>query len=211
MPALLFPNLDVLRLVVANDVAPRSVTLGSARAGVDAQGRLWLESEVPLAREALAALARLGVQSIRAGSDAAESVRSWAELLPLKPAAIASGPVLFELPDALLVRFAGLCRRSGSGSFGVQLLAGDDEGRAWLTCQTPPQGLLLRAQEPDSRIEAFAEQAPGVWVRLGWSHPQPLHLAAPDQHLLLLRPPRSVSFRPGPIPNAIFEVYVLAR
>src|SRR5882757_9652701 len=98
MAALLFPNLDVLRLVLANRVAPRAVSSAPARAGTDALGRVWIESAAPPAREALAALARLGVQTIRAGGSAGESVRSWAELLLLKPAPVPAGPVLFELP-----------------------------------------------------------------------------------------------------------------
>src|SRR5271154_2772636 len=106
MAALLFPNLDVLRLVLANGVAPREVSCTSARAGTDAHGRVWIEPTVLPAREALAALRRRGVQALRIGGPAGESIRSWAELLPLKPAPVPAGPILFELPDALLARVA---------------------------------------------------------------------------------------------------------
>ena len=209
MPALLFPNLDVLRLVLANDVAPRVVTAAPARAGIDVQGRVWIEPEQPLARELLSALARLGVQSLRSGGSSAEVIRCWVELLPLKPASIPPGPILFDLPDALLPRVASACRRLGPGSFGIQLLSGEAEGRAWLRCESPSEGLLLRAQDPHSKIEAFAEQAPKIWVRIGWVHPQPEHLAVPVDGVLLLQPPRAVSVRRDALPSDSFEEYSL--
>src|SRR5438552_10740833 len=99
MPALVFPNPEVLRLVLANEVAPREATQSPARAGHDSHGRPWIEPSVALNRETLVALTRLGVQPLGVGGLAAESIRSWAELVPLKPAPISIGPVLFELPD----------------------------------------------------------------------------------------------------------------
>src|SRR5437762_2781077 len=58
MPALFFPNLDALRLVLASGVVPPAVARAPGRAGFDAHGRLWLEpAELP-PREALAAAGR---------------------------------------------------------------------------------------------------------------------------------------------------------
>ncbi|HEY3789106.1 MAG TPA: hypothetical protein VGL71_09635 [Urbifossiella sp.] len=208
MAVLLFPNLDVLRLALANGVAPRDAAFAPARSGIDSHGRTWIEPTRPLSRDALAALGRLGVQTLHSGDSAGILVQSWAELLPLKRAAISTGPILFEMPNAMLARIAAACRRLGSTSLNVQLL-NDDEQRAWLICESPPTSLLLRAQEPNSEIEAFIEQVPGLWVRAGWSHPLPNHLPRPAGRLLWLQPPRSVVERSEPIPIPTFQEYAL--
>src|SRR5205085_6549458 len=98
------------------------------------------------------------------------------------PAPAANPPtVLFELPDASLARFVSEVRRYSGSAVGVRLLPVESgPGRAWVTVHCPPPGLVLRYQEPDSVAEAFAEQAPGVWARVGWEHPLPDHLAVAD-------------------------------
>ncbi|HXD85793.1 MAG TPA: hypothetical protein VN641_04825, partial [Urbifossiella sp.] len=209
MAAVLFPTIDVLRIVLANGVAPRDVTAAPARAGADSQGRTWIEPSRSLSRETLAALGRLGVQSLHAGDSAAESVQSWAELLPLKPAAIPAGRVLFEMPDAMLPQVAAACRRLGATTGNVRLL--DGEARAWLLCESPPTSLLLRCQEADSPIEAFVEQAAGIWVLAGWSHPLPEQLVKPAGSVLCLRPACSVSVRSASVPLPSPDEYALAR
>src|SRR6478735_5238054 len=85
MPALFFPNLDALRLVLASGIVPPAVTGAPARAGFDANGRLWLEPPALPGRDALAGMARLGVQALGAGGGlTTEPVGCWAELLPLR-------------------------------------------------------------------------------------------------------------------------------
>src|SRR5438093_8263115 len=101
MPALFFPNLDTLRLVLASGVVPPAVSDAPARAGFDGHGRLWLEpAELP-PRDILAALGRLGVRTLGEAGVLTTAVTSWAELLPLRPArpGAAPGAVLFDLPD----------------------------------------------------------------------------------------------------------------
>src|SRR5688500_9767103 len=108
MPALFFPNLDTLRLVLASGIVPPEVTAAPARAGFDAHGRLWLEPAALPARDALSGLARLGVQALGAAGRLTETVGGWAELLPLRPttaATTAPHRVLFELPDGRLAAF----------------------------------------------------------------------------------------------------------
>lgn len=213
MRALFFPNVDLLRLVLASGVLPPAVTSTPARAGVDSQGRVWIEPPCLPPREVLAGLARLGVQVYALARPLGDTVNSWAELLPLRPLprAATSGLVLFDLPDTLLARFAATVRRHTAAPCGIRVLADDAPGRAWLTCPDPPPSLLLRSQEPDPPVEPFTEQLPGVWVRLGWEHPLPQQLVTPPGQLLLLRPPRSVVVRSAPLPAPVFGEYPLAR
>jgi hypothetical protein len=202
MPALFFPNLDALRLVLASGAVPPEVARTPARAGFDAHGRLWLEPAEAPPREALAAMARLGVRAHGDGGVPTEPVGCWAELLSLRPAPPRpASTVLFELPDGLLARFVAEVRRLTRGPVGVRLLPSETgRGTAWVTVVAPPAGLLLRWEDPDSPVEPFAEQAAGVWVRVGWEHPLAEHLAVADRSLLFLRPPRSVAVHPGPVP-----------
>src|SRR6516165_6647851 len=112
MPALFFPNLDALRLVLASGIVPPAVARAPGRAGFDDHGRLWLEpAELP-PREALAAMARLGVRVHGDAGIPTEPAGCWAELLPLRPTAPAPAALLlFELPDAHLSPFVAEVRR----------------------------------------------------------------------------------------------------
>src|SRR3954451_4845861 len=118
MPALFFPNLDVLRLALASGSVPPDVARAPARVAVDGHARVWLEPAVALPRATLSALTRLGVQVLGGGGPAApESLNSWAEVLPLRPLSAPDDRpvpvVLFEMPDGLVPRFhAALARRT---------------------------------------------------------------------------------------------------
>ena len=202
MPALFFPNLDALRLVLASGAVPPELARAPARAGFDGHGRLWLEPAEPPPREALAAMARLGVRAHGDGGVPTEPVGCWAELLPLRPVSHPpAATVLFELPDTLLARFVAETRRLAGGPVGVRLLPVESaRGVAWVTVPAAPAGLVLRWDEPDSPVEAFTEQTVGVWVRLGWEHPLADHLAVADGTLAFLRPPGSVTVRRWLVP-----------
>ena len=212
MLALFFPHLDALRLVLASGVVPTEVTTAPARAGFDPHGRLWLEPDALPRRDALAGLARFGVQALGRGEALTEGVNAWAELLPLRSVPIAPatlpGQILFELPDGQVAKLVrDLCRRRRH-PIGVRLLPTTGAGRAWVTSSgMPPLEMLLRFTDKDSLIEPFMEQSPGVWVRVGWEHPLPNHLPVPRDQLLLLRPPRGVVACPGPVPLPVFEDY----
>ena len=204
MPALLFPNLDTLRLVLASGMVPRHVSGGPARAACDAHGRLWLEPATPPGRDVLAGLARFGVQVLAAADGPlTECVACWAELVPLRPAAAiaggAPGLVLFELADPLAAGFCRSLARNSKHPIGVRVLSAEGAGRVWVAVESPPFELLLRCQEPTAPAEAFVEQRPGLWTRLGWEHPLPEQLGELDGRVRLLRPPRAVAVHPGPV------------
>src|SRR4051794_11254223 len=132
MPTIFFADLDALRLALASGAVPSAVSGAPARAGFDAQGRLWLEPAVAPGRGAAAALARLGaaVQGT-SGADLTDPVACWPQLLPLQPppppdAAAPPVPVLFELADARdLPALAAEVRRLGARRVGVRWFGGD--------------------------------------------------------------------------------------
>lgn len=214
MPALFFPTLDSLRRVLASGIVPPDTAGAPARARFDDHGRLWLEpAELP-ARQVLTALARFGVQALGEAGAPTEEVGCWAELLPLRPAALVgavTGLVLFEIPDAGLARLVASLRRLARRPMAVQPLpTASGSGRAWVTVDSPPLSVVLRTQEPESLVEAFIEQAAGVWVRFGWEHPLTERLVVPPGQLLMLRPPWSRVRCPGPVPLPADDEYHLA-
>ena len=124
MPALFFPNPDLLRLALVRGVIPPPVADAPLRAGFDSQGRLWLEpSQVPT-RESLVALARLGVQALGDSGVALAPYGCWSELLPLRrvgQAAIAPIRILLELPVPELARMVARLRRQACSPLGIRL------------------------------------------------------------------------------------------
>lgn len=193
MPALLFPNPDTLRLVLASRIISPAVTDRPTRAGVDTHGLLWLEpAELP-SRDELAAMTRLGVQAHGVSGVQTGAVDCWAALLNLQPAAGADSPgfVLFDVPDAELVRFVARVRRVARRTDRIGVTPSEAGGRAWVTVDGPPRHFLQELDESESPVEAFAEQVPGVWVRLGWEHPLPDRLPLTPGQLRFLRPPAS--------------------
>jgi hypothetical protein len=203
MPALFFPTTDVLRLALTSGLVPGGAGPGPGRAAFDPAGHLWLEPDELPSREAVTALARLGVVALGSPGVVTAPVRSWAELLPLRPGSPErDGPVLFDVPDHRLAAFVARLRRAGP--VGVRLLPEPFVGRAWVTAPAPPASVFLLADEP-SEISAYHEQAPGVWVVLGRQHPLPTHLHVPDRTVLLCRPDREIAAAHGPVPHPVDE------
>ncbi|MCE9564817.1 MAG: hypothetical protein K8U57_22515 [Planctomycetes bacterium] len=210
MPALFFPNLNALRIALASGLVPVEISQSPADAGFDVHGRLWLEPTESLPREALAALARVGVQALGDAGVQTTPISCWAELLPLQADAERPlGPVLFLVPEKQLARFTAKLRRASRSSFGV-LLPDLGDGVGWVTVAQPPAELLTEASEPTCAFEALVEQAPSVWVRHGWRHQVPEHLAIPEGCVLFVRPPRSVVARPCDVPLAEADEFGLA-
>ncbi|MBX9581372.1 MAG: hypothetical protein K2X87_13810, partial [Gemmataceae bacterium] len=193
MAALFFPSADLLRRVLAGGLVPPAVAASPARARVDAAGRVWVEPAAPLPHPVLDALARVGVRERPTEEPFTEAVRSWAELVPLRPSANRpAGLVLLELPALRLAAVARSVRRRSTARVGVGLVPGDESARAWLTTPLPPD-------DPDT--EAFAEAAPGVWVAAGWEHDLPHLLVPPPGGCLLVRPPRDITSYNEPPPS----------
>jgi hypothetical protein len=206
MPTLFFADLDTLRRALASGVVPPAVSRSPALAGLDAQGRLWLQPEAPLPREALAALARFGVQvQGPRTAPAGETVACWHRLLPLQkvplpPADAPLPPVLFELPADQLSRLAGEVRRLGGQRVHFRWLDDSDQrdaDRVLVRVAAPPYGTLSRALDPvaDSGpgVRAYFEQTPGVWVEVGYRHPLAEQVQPPEGQVVLLRSPSAWS------------------
>ena len=192
MPALFFPNLSALRLVLASGLVPKELTHAPAAAGFDPHGRLWLELPELPSREIIATLARVGVQALGGAGVPTEPVRCWAELLHLrKSVEPLPGTILFVGPDREAARFAARLQRTTASSIRVSLRDDPINRSAWIVCRNPPPRILSDTDESGSPFVAFAEQAPGVWVQVGWEHPLPNHLVIPPNSSLLIRPPRA--------------------
>lgn len=202
MPALFFPTADVLRRALAGGLVPPGVARASARGRADGVA-VWVEPAAPLPRPVLDALARLGVRERPVGDAPLEAVRSWAELLPLRPSsATPAGPWLVELPAVRLAAAVRAARRT-AGAVGAALVPDEASSRAWLVTSTRPA-------DDESEAEGLTEAAPGVWVRAGWEHPLPHLLAPPAGGCLLVRPPRHVNGYPVPPPITGDEVFPIS-
>jgi hypothetical protein len=201
MPALFFPNLNALRLALVSGLVPRNVSGAPAAAGFDGHGRLWLKpAEIP-SREALAALSRIGVQVLGGPGVPTTPVDCWAAILPLySTAPPPSSLVLFVVPDRDLSALTARLRRARA-LFGVRLTEGKPAGAALVAVRNPPSDVLAAAAEPGSRIAAFEEQSPGVWVECGWRHPAPDHLRVLESCVLTVRPPRELQSIEGVVPT----------
>ncbi len=202
MPALFFPNLNTLRLALANGLVSTEISRSPAAAGFDDQGRLWLNPVESPNRESLAALAHIGVQVLGEIRIPTTLFSCWAELLPLlRCERFPNTTILFRVPDRKLAQFVARLRRGSQSSLAVSLSEDESTGSSWVIAAHPPVGVLAEALEADCYYEAFTEQASGVWVRYGWQHPLPDHLNKPASSLLLLRPPSSLSQIPDELPR----------
>ena len=116
---------------------------------------------------------------------------------------------LFVVPDRRLLDSRPAFGVMRAHSLAIHLP--EQESSGWVTIVTPPAAILSETQESSSPVEAFVEQAPGVWVRHGWSHPLPDRLVVPTGKVLLLRPPRQVAAITGTITVPGEEDIVLPR
>src|SRR5207302_259818 len=203
---LTFPDLDTVRLALTSGAVPPAVAMAPAVAGFEDDGRVWVQPSADLSRKAQAELRRLGAGAAKtAGAAPAVEVTCWLELLPLRRSADPVArpeqmPVLFELAQgeplsALVIEVL----RLGNDRQHYRWLEdprGKSPGRALLRVVGPPYYSLLRALDRDGQASptAYVEQAPRVWVQLGYRHPLGDHLKPPEGKLVFLKPPRQWAY-----------------
>jgi hypothetical protein len=209
-----FPNLDTFRLALMSGVVPADISQAPARAGVDEEGRAWIEPATALSRSAQSELRKLGVQSVKENAAVlAEEIHCWPQLLPLRrerlPNLSAQTPVLFELsnPDQL-PELVGEMLRLGNDRQSFRYLEAEEQNRVLLRVVGPPYYTLLRALERDGEQapRAYLEQAPRIWVEVGQRHPLVERLQVPAGKLLLMRPPRQWTFLDDAPFRDIYEI-----
>ena len=202
MPALLFPSDDVLRLALAAGVIPPAVAAGPVSAGIDDAGRVWAEAAPEVVRDGLAALQRLGARLHGSAGQPQRVYHSWHQLLPLRPtpAGPTPGPVLIDLPDDRLARFAARVLRHAPQPVELDFLPRPEgPGRCRIRLQTLPPLLTVGdwLAEPSRVYDGIA---PGVWARRGWAHPLADQIRPPDGAAVLLDPDREWTVVPADTP-----------
>jgi hypothetical protein len=218
-----FPDLDTLRLALTSGAVPGPVALAPAVAGFGGDGRVWVEPSVDPPRKAQNELRRLGVAVGKtAGTAPAVEVSCWLQLLPLQRSADPGArpeqaPVLFDVAEGEpLSSLVTEILRLGNDRQGYRWLEdprGKSPGRALLRVVGPPYYSLLRAIDRDGQAAApvaYVEQAPRVWVQLGYRHPLADHVKPPTGKVVLLRPPRRWTWLDDAPFHDIYEVLEFA-
>ncbi len=190
---LCFPSAAELHAAIERELAPSPVRRRPALAATDEQGQIWINTSAQLGRSAKYALRRLGIAvNPRIQIEPIEPIGDWLELLPLIPSnADAPNNAIFEFADApAMVQTIAEMQRIGHERQAFCFLP--ESNSLLLQVAAPPLFSLLRAARhaPDSPV-AYIEQAPGVWVELGFRH-RLAHFVEPEAgKLLLLSAPRT--------------------
>ena len=195
-----FPDLTTLQLALTSGAVPAAIAEAPAVVFEDGGAVLVRPSQAP-GRAGMAALRRLGVESVRAVKGRAKTeverqVLCWAQILPLRPdkdSALPgpSTPVLFELAATGAAALIGEILRLGNDRQSVRWLADEGAGgdHALIRVVGPPYYALLRAidrDDGDAAPRAFTERAPRVFVEVGHAHPLADRLRPPKGRFLLI-------------------------
>jgi hypothetical protein len=216
----LFPDLNILQLVLTTGAVPPDVAQKPAVAGFGEQEQVWVETAAKLPAAAQRELRRLGACVCKSSGAALDTeVSCWPQLLPLVREntsldALDKMPVLFDLPGgAELARLVLEMLRLGNDRQSYRWLEegkNGNGGRALLRVIGPPYYSLLRAIDqlggPETAPHAFVERAPGVWVEMGYGHPLAANIRPPKGKILLLRPPRQWRILPEASFHDIYEI-----
>jgi hypothetical protein len=192
MPSIRFANLDAVRLALTSGVVPAAVYHTSVRVDFETDGQVLIETIAPLPRDVSAALIRFGATvQVKSAPQLTNAFDTWLELFPLAPVAFSPddrpSPVLFDVADgAALPALIAETRRLGAAQIAARWLDDVSPRSALALVESPPYHSLLRAAPC-----AFYEQAPCVWVAVGWRHPLAEMIVPPADNIVLLQPPRS--------------------
>ncbi|QEL14002.1 hypothetical protein [Limnoglobus roseus] len=213
---LLFPNLDTFRLAVTSGTVPPEMALSPAVVSRDDGGRIFVETNAKLSKKGKDALDRLKVLGSKRHGGAVEKVASWLQVLPLTPDAgppqlSTQAPVLFELSSPeLLPGLVAEMLRLGNDRQSYRTLTDGDDQRVLLRVIGPPYYTLLRAIDKLSfaggTVRAYTEQAPRVWVELGFSHPFAKQIKFDDGQIVLIRPPHEWAYLPDAGYQDVYDV-----
>lgn len=215
---LIFPDADTFRLALTGGTVPPEVLSAEAGVAFDAGGRLSVETDAKLTRKAATELTRLGVATVKRHIGTAAAVTCWPQILPVArdpnpPQLSSQAPVLFELESAEdLPVIVGEMLRLGNDRQSVRWLAdGEDGRRVLLRVVGPPYYTLLRALDQTASgtrgaVRAYVEQAPRVWVQVGYTHELAARVALDEGQVLLVRPPREWTYLPDAPFRDVYEV-----
>lgn len=207
---LCFPDLDTLRLAVTSAAVLPEVTGTAADVVLADDGRVFLDTSAKLPKKAAGELAKLGVTQSKSLPGKPLRVSCWLQVVPVQknPAPPQPTPqqvVLFELPSAKdLPGMVAEMLRLGNDRQSFRWVASAADAadrRVLLRVIGPPYYTLLRAIDAitvgkGEPVRAYTEQAPRVWVELGYSHPFADRVAPPADTMLLVRHPREWAFLP---------------
>ncbi|MFN4260496.1 MAG: hypothetical protein ACK4RK_14475 [Gemmataceae bacterium] len=196
MPWLVFSKLDDLRHLLAMGIVPAEVLHTPAHVAVEETGRVWLQ---PLGLLLPVYQARLLRQSVEIHDQPppvpARLLQCWLELLELQPRVsmpAASVPVLFDVPShSLLTRIARVIHRLNNAACFAQDWHDNGATRYLLYCVIPPRltPFQILERHVEDEVRAYLEQAPDVWVEIGYRHALADLIHPPPGHILLLRHP----------------------
>lgn len=203
---LLFPSLDVLRLALTSAAVPAEVQKMPAQAIFTEDGAVYVAPAASIGANELEALKRLSVSTAPALPEGQVLCAScWLQITPLErtPAAeqsIDKGAVLFRLESS--DRFAALAAemlRLGNDRQSFRHVRDEARELTLLRVVEPPFYSLLSALDsPATRSAngqassqgiAYVEQAPRVWVQIGFRHPLAERIDPPAGQFVLLDAP----------------------
>ena len=210
MPYLHFPSLDVLTLVLQSQTLPGSIQVSACTAIITASKELFVQSSQQLTADGLAALEPFGVkvvEKVEQTDQPCETIKAscWFQLLPLQKCQTDD----HDLPTTIIFRtgspekFTALASemlRLGNDRIGYRHVAiGSDVSSTLLRVIEPPYYTLIDVLDAsqvsqDRDAWAYREQAPRVWVRMGYQHPLAGRIDPPVGHLLLIDPPHEFHF-----------------
>ena len=190
------PSLSALRMLLSS---PAIIERASAPAEyvITEDGILHVRAggrtSANLARE----LAPYGV-GIEKGNELpagpARTVPCWWQILPLErcevsATGLATRPVLFELLHSTdVARISTEILRLGNDRQSVARITLPPGERTFLRVDGPPYYAVLQAVDAED-VTAYAECSPGVWTKLGWTHPMAERIVPAAGEMMLLSPP----------------------